>query len=77
MPPQDNSPRRTTERTQMATDEIVSYWLLHLKIIFIIFTGDGTFQETNAKVINCLCDLFTYRQASFCMVSVITSGKQM
>lgn len=24
MPPQDNSPRRTTERTQMATDEIVS-----------------------------------------------------
>lgn len=28
MPPQDNSPRRTTERTQMATDEIVGAFLV-------------------------------------------------
>ena len=53
MPPQDNSPRRTTERTQMATDEIVSplsYQLLEIGI-FTNSLGDGTFQETNAKVI--------------------------
>ena len=55
IPTQDNSPRRTTERTQMATDEIVSVPFLvidYRKVCVIInFIGDGTFQETNAKVI--------------------------
>jgi hypothetical protein len=56
IPAQDNSPRKTTERTQMATDEIVSvpFSLVidYRKIgLFINFLGDGAFQETNAKVV--------------------------
>ena len=54
IPAQDNSPRRTTERTQMATDEIVRVSLVidYGKMgLFKKIIGDGTFQETNAKVI--------------------------
>ena len=54
MPAQNNSPRRTAERTQMATDEIVDTFLLIYcpkTGVFMKITGDGTFQETDAKVI--------------------------
>jgi hypothetical protein len=54
MPAQDNSPRRNAERTQMATDEIVGASLIIYcpkTGVFMEFTGYGTFQETNAKVI--------------------------
>ena len=57
--PDDHEPRRTSERAQMATDEIVSAGSSHVLCDLTVFLlpGHGAFQKANAQVIEELVSL--------------------
>ena len=57
--PDDHEPRRTSERAQMATDEIVSAGSSHVlcDLTGFLLPGHGAFQKANAQVIEELVSL--------------------